>query len=161
MPDGTADAELYETDFFAWTQLQAKKLKRLQDQSSNLDLDLPHLVEEVEDLGKAERDAVRSQVRRILEHCLKLEYSPASAPVGSWRRSIMEARATLDDKLTSTLRRDLRMSLPRLYERARERADSELRDRGEDTAADVLPSSCPYTLDDILRHGWYPSQRSR
>ena len=39
--------------------------------------DRENVAEEIEDLGKSERDAVRSQVSRILEHLLKLAYSPA------------------------------------------------------------------------------------
>ena len=39
-----------------------------------------HVVEEIEDLGESERDAVRSQIRRIAEHLLKLARSPAEQP---------------------------------------------------------------------------------
>ena len=159
MPDGTADAELYETDFFAWTQLQARKLKRLQDQSSNLDLDLPHLVEEVEDLGKAERNALRSELRRIIEHCLKLEYSPAAAPRGEWRGSILDARAEMLDRVTATLRRDLEETLPRLFAQARQKADNALRAHGETDAADLMSAASCYSLDELLADGWYPTNR--
>lgn len=39
---------LYETDFYAWTQEQAKLLKHHQWNQ----LDLPNLIEEIESLGK-------------------------------------------------------------------------------------------------------------
>ena len=71
--------ELYEKDFYAWTQRQAAALRCLADTRPNVDLDFPHLIEEVEDLGTSQRDAVRSPLRRIIEHCLKLEYSRAAA----------------------------------------------------------------------------------
>ena len=73
--------ELYETDFYVWTQRQAEALRRLAETRPNVDLDFPHLIEEVEDLGTSQRDAVRSHLRRIIEHCLKLEYSRAAIPV--------------------------------------------------------------------------------
>ena len=159
MSDVIGDAELYNSDFFAWTKVQAEKLRRLQAARDNIDLDLPRLAEEVEDLGKAERDAVRSQIRRIIEHCLKLQYSPATAPAIGRKDSIMGARAQLEDKLTETLRRDIELNLERLYARARERAENALREHGEAEAAASLPSRCPYPLSDLIQHGWYPPQR--
>ena len=55
--------------------------------------DREHVAEEIEDLGKSERDAVRSQIRRIIEHFLKLAYSSAEQPrsIGC-KASTMRAR---------------------------------------------------------------------
>src|SRR4051812_25709503 len=113
MPEGTRTTpSLYERDYYAWTLDQAAKLRELarDDRSSVLDLD--NLAEEVADLGKSERDAVRSQVRRIIQHLLKLRYSPSDQPRPGWKGSVLEARAALEDKLTATLRRDLADRLP-------------------------------------------------
>lgn len=85
MPDGPR----YDDDFYAWTQYQAKVLRELRTDDNRFDRE--HLAEEVEDLGKSERDAVRSQVRRIIEHLLKLAYSPAAGPRYEWMGSILEA----------------------------------------------------------------------
>jgi hypothetical protein len=76
--------ELYEADFYVWTQRQAEALRRLAETRPNVELDFPHLIEEVEDLGTSQRDAVRRQVRRVIEDCLKLEYSRAVDPRGGW-----------------------------------------------------------------------------
>ena len=57
-------AELYERDFYAWTQAQARGLRRFAATRPNLPLDLPHLAEEIADLGKERRDALRSRFRR-------------------------------------------------------------------------------------------------
>ena len=73
-------AELYEEDFFAWTRDQATALRRLSKERWNGPLDLEHLAEEIEDVGSERRDAIRSQLRRIIEHCLKLEHSRAPDP---------------------------------------------------------------------------------
>jgi hypothetical protein len=108
--------QLYEEDFYAWTRDQAQALRRLAASRPNLALDFPHLIEEVADLGTSQRDAVRSQLRRIVEHCLKLEYSPAQAPRAGWHETIVGARIELEDKLTLSLRRGLQRRLPRLYD---------------------------------------------
>ena len=75
---------LYETDYCAWTRQQAADLRKLAKRRTNTPIDAAHLAEEVEDLGRSERDAVRSQVRRIIEHLLKLEFSPAAEPRAEW-----------------------------------------------------------------------------
>ena len=87
-------AELYEDDFYAWTQVQAKELRRFARTRPNLPLDLPHIAGEIADLGKSLRDSMRSWARRIIEHLLLLEYSlPRShAAAGPPRLSICAAR---------------------------------------------------------------------
>jgi DNA-binding PucR family transcriptional regulator len=152
-------AELYEEDFFAWTRDQAAALRRMAEQRWNGPLDLEHLAEEIEDVGSERRDAVRSQVRRIIEHLLKLEHARARDPRGGWKDSVDDARAEIEDKLTRTIRRDVVDELPRLYERARYKAARGLRDNGEAQDAASLPVTNPYPLDDLLRHGWYPANR--
>lgn len=153
------DAELYETDFYAWTKVQADKLRRLEAARANLDLDLSNLAEEVEDLGKSERSALRSHLRRIIEHCLKLEWSPAADPRTGWMESIVDARAEAEESISPALLRDAESYLPKLYEQARRKASLGLKAHGETAAASTLPNQCPYTLDDLLRDDWYPTNR--
>ena len=155
----TGPEQLYEEDFYAWTRDQARALRQLAGTRPNVGLDLPHLIEEVADLGISQRDAVRSQVRRIIEHCLKLEYAPAREPRAGWHETLIHARTEIEDKLTPTLRRGLQRRLPKLYQQARRAAEGSLRVDREDAAADALPAACPYRLADLLRHDWYPPSR--
>ena len=155
MPDGPRHkGPDYDGDFYAWTQYQAEVLRTLRTRDNRFDRD--NIVEEVESLGRSERDAVRSQVRRILVHLLKLAYSPARDPRLDWISSIIQARAELDDKLSPSLRRDAQQSLPKLYGDAREQAAVELAKYGERDAAAALPEACRFTLDEVLSKGWYP-----
>ena len=144
---------LYATDYYAWTLEQAAALRRLAVERADRQLDLDHLAEAVEDLGKAERRAVRRQMRRLLEHLLKLEYSTAEAPRAGWRRSIVDARIDLADDLTPTLRREIETDLATLYDAAREQAAEALSAHGETV---TLPEQCPWTLDQVLQRRWYP-----
>ena len=113
----TKAAELYEEDFYAWTRDQAAALRHMAKDRWNGPLDLEHLAEEIEDVGSERRDAVRSQLRRIMEHLLKLEHSRARDPRGGWRDSILDARAEIPDKMTATIQREVEGELPRLYAR--------------------------------------------
>lgn len=152
----TGIADLYETDFYAWTRHQARELRRLKSLRLNVALDLEHLAEEVRDVGTSERDACRSHAERILEHFVKLAYSPAEPPRRGGRRTVVEARAALHRKLTEALRKNLRRQLPKPYVTARKLSVLGLEEFAEDEAARLLPETCPWTLDDLLREDWYP-----
>jgi hypothetical protein len=149
MPDGPH----YDDDFFAWTQHQAMVLRTMAVADNRFDRE--NVAEEIESLGRSDRDAVRSQIRRIIEHLLKLAYSPDQQPRFDWMASIAEARAALGDKISATLRQDAEIMLPKLYEDCRDRAELGLRSHCEIQAADTLPAECPYTIEEILRRGWY------
>jgi hypothetical protein len=155
----TAIEELYRQDFFAWTRDQARQLRELKEARPNIPLDLEHLAEEVESLGLSDLRRVRSQVRRIIEHLLKLEHSPSKEPRGTWRESVLDARVDIGDVMTRTLRNELEAEFGSLYAPARKRAAMGLVDHGEREAADALPAECPYSLDDVMGDDWYPASR--
>jgi len=152
MPDGPH----YDDDFYAWTQHQAMVLRSMTIADNRFDRE--HVAEEIEDLGRSQRDAVRSQIRRIIEHLLKLSYSPAEPPRFDWIETVLDARQTLSDKISPSLRRDAEQNLDRLYRDSRKRAAAGLRRHGEPDAAESLPPACPYSLDDICREDWYPDR---
>jgi hypothetical protein len=152
-------ADLYDEDYYAWAADQAEALRRLAEQRWNGPLDLEHLAEEVEDLGKTERNTVLSQVERIMGHALKLEHSRAQAPRRGWILSIVEARRELGVHLTPTLRRLLEEEFPRRYRAERSRTARALRLYNEPEAAAELPAEYPYTLGQMLDEDWFPANR--
>jgi hypothetical protein len=147
----TRSPDLYEQDFYAWAREQASLLRAGRFE----ELDLAHLTQEVDDLGEALYRSVRSRLRTIIEHLLKLQHSPAAEPRGLWLDTVHTQRADLEDDLTASLRRRLRSELPKQYVRARAAAARSLRRYGEAAAADALPETCPYTLDQIAGD-WLP-----
>jgi hypothetical protein len=146
-----AAKNLYDEDFYVWTQTQAALLR----EGRFGDLDLQNLIEEVEDLGGALERSVRSRTRTIMEHLLKLQHSPAEDPRLSWRATVRTQRSELLDDLTPSLQHHLAARLPELYARARYDAEGSLRDHGEQDAANALPTTCPYGLDQITGD-WLP-----
>ncbi len=99
-----------------------------------------------------------SQIERRVEHLLKLEYSRLAEPRGGWANSVDSARAEIGRRWTRTIGRKVRTALPGLYRHAARRAVRSLRDFSEPEAA-ALPETCPYTLEQLLDDGWYPSSR--
>jgi Domain of unknown function DUF29 len=147
--------QLYETDFYAWTQAQAKELRRFARTRPNLPLDLAHIAEEIQDLGKSEHDAVFSLVRLVIQHFLVATYSPARELRQHWLDEVDEFRSQIEDKLTPTIRRDLEAGLAAIYGRARRNAARKMGRYSEAVAAATLPEACPYSLEQILGD-WEP-----
>src|SRR6185312_14675802 len=65
----------YETDVVAWSREQAEALRAEASRSSHNRLDWANLAEEIESVGTSQRHELKSQIRRIIEHLLKLQYS--------------------------------------------------------------------------------------
>jgi hypothetical protein len=146
--------QLYEADFFAWTQLQAKELRRFGRTRPNVDLDIRHIAEEIADLGKERRDSLRSWARRIHEHLLLLAHSPAQEPRQGWIAEVVNFRQEIADRLTPTLRRDLERRHQQLHAEARRNLTRKLERYGETDMIARLPERCPWTLDQILGDFW-------
>jgi hypothetical protein len=148
----TCPSDLYQQDLYAWSKAQADLLRA----GRFAELDLQHVIEEVEDVGGALRRSVRKRIRSIVEHLLELEHSPANEPRAGWRATVRTQRVKLRDGLMPLLHREVANELSELYRDARALAEGELRDHGEHAAADALPESCPYTIDQITSD-WLPS----
>ena len=104
--------ELYEHDFYVWTELQADLLRQRRFET----LDLDNLIEEVEGLGDAKQSGVLSSPTVVIEHLLKLQFSSASDPRAGWIDPVLERRNRLEFDLTPRLRQILQRELARVYE---------------------------------------------
>jgi Domain of unknown function DUF29 len=151
----TRPEQLYETDFYAWTQTQAKELRRFARTRPNLPLDLAHIAEEVRDLGKSERDTVFSLAQQIIQHFLLIEHSPAIDQRLHWADEIDGYRDRIERQLSPTIRRHLKRELADVFTLARRRVQRKMERYGEQAAAAALPQACPYTLDQVLGD-WEP-----
>jgi len=79
--------QLYERDFYAWTQEQAALLR-----SGQLErLDRVHLAEEIEALGRQERRELVNRLGILLGHLLKWQFQPHLRGK-SWRATLSEQR---------------------------------------------------------------------
>ena len=153
------DAALYDEDFYAWTQSQAAALRTLAKERWNGPLDLENLSEAVGDLGRAAENACLSQLERLIQYLLKLEYSPAEAPRRQWQLSCHDARRELHRQLTPTIRQIVEAELPDLARAARRAAALELADQDGENVAESLPEVAAYTLEQLLDEAWWPERQ--
>src|ERR1700730_3338372 len=101
---GTTTKSLYDTDFVEWTAQTAELIREGRFDAVDAEI----LAEEIEDLGKSARTAVRSQLLRMLMHLIKQRIQ-SDRDGSSWRTSIMSARQEIRLRLedSPSLRRHL------------------------------------------------------
>jgi hypothetical protein len=105
-------------------------------------------------LGRAEQSKVLNNASVVIEHLLKLQFSPSTNPRAGSGETVVEHRRRLEFDLTPRLRKILADELPRIYALTRRGTDRVLRAHGEHAAADALPATCPYTFDQITGDWW-------
>jgi hypothetical protein len=139
---------LYDTNFDAWAQQQAAALRA----KAWNQLDIEHLADEIEDLRKIERNALRSQLRRLASHLLKWHYQPKKRSE-SWQATIRDARGLLEDGLETSpgLAGQLDTLLAWAYPRARRQA---AKDTGLTLA--TFPETCPWSVEQLLNEDFWP-----
>jgi hypothetical protein len=139
---GATTKTLYDTDFAEWSARTAELVRagRLEE------VDLEHVAEEIEDLGKRDRRALLSQLQRMLMHMIKQRIQPErNGP--SCQSSIADARKQMALLLkdSPSLRVYLQDNLQETYLDAVEMAAIETQ-----VSVDGLPKECPYTLQELL-----------
>jgi hypothetical protein len=135
---------MYDQDFLLWAQQQAEMLRQGHWQA----LDVEHLVEELEALGRSEQKELGSYLQVLLTHLLKYHYQPERR-TKSWDQTIINCRDKITDCLedTPSLQRLFQNSewMQKYYRRAR-------RDAAKETQMPIeaLPTDCPYSIEQIL-----------
>lgn len=144
--------DLYEADFYAWTQEQARLLR---ERRWN-DLDLDNLVDEVESVGSSEKREIRRRLAVLIAHLLKWKFQPGRRG-GSWKTTISQQRTQLREIVEGSP--SLRNYLA---QQARERYLGGLLKASEETgiAIGLFPQECPFTPEQVLDLEFFPEDRS-
>jgi hypothetical protein len=138
-------SKLYDEDFYAWTQEQAAALRALRGDNR---LDVEHLAEEIEDLGRSDLQAVESFVEQIIAHLLNVDYSGQDNPRQRWRAEVLNFRKSVDRKITPSIRQKVESNLDELYLNGRQKAALGAIVHEPDLIR-RLPKGCPYGWDAI------------
>ena len=147
-------AELYERDYYTWTQEQARALRERRIE----ELDWTNVAEEIEDLGKREKRALRSQLVRLLGHLLKFAFAREvmwSNNSRGWELSIRGARREASMYLDENpgLRPHVEQIFRSAYESARLEVLKALR-----LPDSAIPETAPWNLDQIIDDAFLPKR---
>lgn len=147
---------LYREDYSAW----AKGTVALLKSGDFSQLDIEHLIEELEDMGRSERNELENRLTVLIARLLKwqFQYQQLSdqwkAFDGrSWRHTIIEQRTRIAKRLRQSpaLKSALSEILIEAYEDAVELARKET-----GLPAETFPAVCPYSSEQILSDDYYP-----
>jgi DNA-directed RNA polymerase subunit L len=141
---------LYDTDYNLWV---IETVKKLQSKDFN-SLDLENLIEEVSDLSRREKKAIKSLLTRLFEHLLKLKYweSEKEYNQNHWKKEIRNFRKQIKDdlKASPSLKRHLNEIFKECYQDAKELVSdvSEL-------PLNTFPVSSIGNVEQILDENWF------
>ena len=140
---------LYDEDIYLWAEQQAAALRRAaaSGQLSSNELDLEHLAEEIQDVGKSELHATTSLLSRALEHVAKLVADPHSNASVRWRGEVVRFLADAEKSYSPSMRRLIDMD--DVWQTALRLAYVNLDAYGVEFVPD-FPRTCPYLLDELL-----------
>jgi hypothetical protein len=138
----------YEDDYYAWLMTTAEQLR----QRRFGDIDIEHIVEELEDTGKREHRALESHIKQVTLHLLKWQYQP-TLRCASWSQTIRNGRNEIEKLLrdSPSLTRLLAMMLSNEYPAAKADAVDKT-GLGEET----FPAVCPFTVEQVVDKGFWP-----
>jgi hypothetical protein len=139
---------LYEIDAHQWLE---ETIKLLTENRFN-ELDLENLIEELEALGRSEKNAIETLLEQVIRHLLLLQYWTEESEYNEfdWKAKITGFRTQLKRKLTTNLLNHLVKELSSLYQDA-------LAYVRQKTGLKVnFPAECPYTLEQLLDINWLP-----
>ena len=138
----------YEQDFYGWTVEQVALLQNKQfDQ-----IDLEHIIEEIESMGKAERNQLRNRLTVLLMHLLKWQYEP-SRRCTSWVQTIREQRRSIVWLMEDnpSLKASLSEQLTTAYRRAVDEAADET-----SLPLNLFPTDCPWSYTQFMDKEFFP-----
>ena len=147
-----ASADLYENDFFAWTQNQAGLLRARDPRG----LDWDNLAEEIDSMGRRDRRELESRLRLILHHLLKWQAQPGLRS-RSWQSTLREQRREAEKLLKESP--SLHPQLPALINEAYPEA---LADALDETGfrPQAFPIDCRFTIEQILDPDYLPDDEA-
>jgi Domain of unknown function DUF29 len=150
--------KLYERDLQLWIDRTIQQLQNREFGS----LDIEHLIEELVDLGRAEKNALKSNLTILLAHLLKLlvQHDVPDTMKGSWYSSVLEHRQRVLDNLADTpsLKSLLVETVEKAYFSGRKLAIKEghLAKFGVRVPAESeYPTTCPFSIEQILNEDFY------
>ena len=138
----------YETDIVAWASQQAALLRS--GQFSQLDIE--HIADEVEDVGKSEQRELANRMAVLLAHLLKWQAQPERRGK-SWQGILREQRRMIERRVAKTPSLKASLADPEWLQDAWSDAKAKA---FEETSIEDFPEACPWTMNEILDPDFQP-----
>lgn len=141
----------YEQDVIAWAQEQAQLLR-----SGQLtDLDIEHIAEEIEDVGKSEQRELANRMAVLLSHLLKWQHQPERRGA-SWETTIHTQRNSIERRIRRTPSLKASLADPDWWADAWDDAvEAATQETGLSYTA--FPEVCPWSAEDVMNQSFLPS----
>ena len=137
---------LYEQDFYLWTQTIAQQLK----ENKFNEIDMPNLIEEIESMGRSEKRELKNRLIVLLMHLLKWQYQPEKRSE-SWRSTIYEQRICIETLLEDSP--SLQPLLPEVFEDCYQKARLKTSDE-TGIKLNFFPKESPFILEETLKNSY-------
>ena len=138
----------YEKDFYGWTITNAALLKERKFSEA----DMENIIEEIEAMGRSEKNQLTNRLSILIAHLLKWEFQPDFRG-RSWHGTIREQRKQSQILLEENP--SLKGRLPEILNIAYDLAVSQIE---KETPIDlkIIPDKCPYAFEQCLYGNFYP-----
>ena len=143
------NSNLYEHDFNAWIHSQISLLT----QGKVSELDIEHLVEELEDMRKSNLNELENRYVILIAHLLKWQFQ-CEQQSSRWLGTINEQRVLLSRLIRKnpSLKTKVNEAIQDVYPDA---LDLAIRYTNLDET--TFPAVCPYTHEQLLDNKFFPS----
>jgi hypothetical protein len=140
----------YEADVMAWAREQAQWLR-----AGRFDaLDIEHIAEEIEDVGKSEQRELENRMTVLLAHWLKWQCQ-TDRRGNSWRNTIREQRSRVASRLRKTPSLKADLQAPEWWSGVfADALDIATRETG--FLYEAFPETCPWSFEQIIDPEFWP-----
>ena len=138
----------YERDFYAWALHNAELIRK----GRLSEVDLEHVAEEIESMGKSDKNKLTNRLAVLIAHLLKWQFQP-NLRGRSWLLTIKEQRVRINQLLrqSPSLKYQLGTTLQDAYERALIIAAKE-----SGLEESIFSTDCQFHFEQCLDHDFFP-----
>ncbi|MBP0614640.1 DUF29 domain-containing protein [Jiella mangrovi] len=143
-----AEDDLYARDGSAWSRREAELLR----QGRFGEIDIANVIEEIESVGRSERQRLKSNYRLVIQHLLKWQYQPERRS-RSWTDTIRMQRTNIEsnEEDSPSLKGEAAEIVAAAYRLAKKDAADET-----DLPLSTFPETCPYSAEQLRARDFLP-----
>lgn len=143
-----SNSTLYDEDILLWSEQQAAAIRRLaRARDVPNELDVENVAEEIESVGRSELAAVKSYIRLMFIHLIKLVTEHELESARHWRSEILGFHSELTERYSPSMRQ--RIDIDAIWRAAREQSLLAYEGDQQQLVADLAENS-PFALDELM-----------